>query len=70
MIPVSICVIRDDATFMPYAFSIPGSPSARLANSPSTHSVTALGSDFDSAATCDSVLVRYFLWLAWFMASA
>ena len=49
---------------------MPGSPSARLANSLSTHSVTAPGSFFDSAATSESVFVPYFLKLAWFMASA
>lgn len=55
---------------MPYAFCMPGSPSARLANSLSTHRVTAFGSDRDSSATSDSVRVPYFLKLAWFMASA
>lgn len=59
MIPESICVMLPAGTLIPYAFSMPGSPSARLANSPSTHSVTAPGSVFDSSATSDRVRVRY-----------
>lgn len=70
MIPVSICVMFPAGTFMPYAFCMPGRPSARLANSLSTHRVTALGSDFDRAATSESVLVPYFLELDRFMARA
>ncbi|CAM5452841.1 hypothetical protein STENM223S_05740 [Streptomyces tendae] len=61
MMPVSICVMFPAGSDIPYAFSRPGSPSARLANSPSTHSVTAPGSDFDRAVTSERVFVRYFL---------
>ncbi len=59
MIPASIFWMFAAGIFIPYAFSMPSSPSSRAANSFSTQTVTADGSFCDSAATSDSVLSRY-----------
>src|SRR6478735_5464681 len=70
MMPASILRMLEAGRDIPYAFSIPGSPSSREANSFSTQTVTADGFFFERAATSESVRRWYLALFLRLMASA